>query len=85
VRSRIVLEAIGTPLTHAHFLRRDRGTYGPAIAAGKGTFPGPHTPISGLYCVGDSTMPGIGVPAVAASGIICANTLVSSAQTAQFL
>lgn len=85
VRSRIVLEMIGTPLTHARFLRRYQGTYGPAIAAGKGTFPGPHTPISGLYCVGDSTMPGIGVPAVAASGIICANTLLSPGQTAQFL
>ena len=76
VRSRIVLEMIGTPLTHSRFLRRYQGTYGPAIAAGQGTFPGPHTPISGLYCVGDSTMPGIGVPAVAASGIICANTLL---------
>jgi phytoene dehydrogenase-like protein len=75
--SRITLELIGTPLTHARFLRRDRGTYGPAIAAGKGMFPSCHTPIAGLYRVGDSTMPGIGVPAVAASGILCANTLVS--------
>lgn len=76
IRERIALELIGTPLTHARFLRRYQGTYGPAIAAGKGTFPGIHTPISGLYRVGDSTMPGIGVPAVAASGILCANTLV---------
>ena len=76
IRERIVLELIGTPLTHAHYLRRYQGTYGPAIAAGKGLFPGPQTPISGLYRVGDSTMPGIGVPAVAASGILCANTLV---------
>jgi all-trans-retinol 13,14-reductase len=76
--SRITLELIGTPLTHARFLRRDRGTYGPAIAAGKGMFPSCHTPIAGLYRVGDSTMPGIGVPAVAASGILCANTLVSA-------
>jgi len=75
--NRITLELIGTPLTHARFLRRDRGTYGPAIAAGKGMFPSCHTPIAGLYRVGDSTMPGIGVPAVAASGILCANTLVS--------
>ena len=30
----------------------------------------------GLYQVGDSTAPGIGVPAVAASGMICANTIV---------
>ncbi len=79
IRERVVLELIGTPLTHAHYLRRYQGTYGPAIAAGKGTFPGPHTPIQGLYRVGDSTMPGIGVPAVAASGILCANTLVKPA------
>lgn len=75
--SRITLELIGTPLTHSRFLRRYQGTYGPAIAAGKGMFPSYHTPIRGLYRVGDSTMPGIGVPAVAASGILCANTLVS--------
>ncbi|MEG4342195.1 NAD(P)/FAD-dependent oxidoreductase [Microcoleus sp. A003_D6] len=85
LRSRIVLESIGTPLTHARFLRRYQGTYGPAIAAGKGTWPGPQTPVKGLYRVGDSTMPGIGVPAVAASGILCANTLVNSDMTAQFL
>jgi phytoene dehydrogenase-like protein len=85
LRQRIVLELIGTPLTHSHYLRRYQGTYGPAIAAGKGMFPGYQTPISGLYRVGDSTMPGIGVPAVAASGILCANSLVSPQQTAQLL
>ncbi len=85
IRDRIILELIGTPLTHAYYLRRYQGTYGPAIPAGQGTFPGPKTPISGLYRVGDSTMPGIGVPAVAASGILCANTLVSPQQTAQLL
>lgn len=77
VRDRMVLELVGTPLTHARFLRRYQGTYGPAIAANQGMFPNCHTPIAGLYRVGDSTMPGIGVPAVAASGILCANTLVS--------
>jgi phytoene dehydrogenase-like protein len=75
IRDRVVLELIGTPLTHARYLRRYQGTYGPAIAAGKGMFPSCHTPISGLYRVGDSTLPGIGVPAVAASGILCANSL----------
>ncbi|MEM9162406.1 MAG: NAD(P)/FAD-dependent oxidoreductase [Cyanobacteria bacterium P01_F01_bin.4] len=77
VRDRIVVELIGTPLTHQRFLRRYQGTYGPAIAAGQGLFPGCKTPINGLYRVGDSTLPGIGVPAVAASGILCANHLVS--------
>lgn len=85
LRSRIKVELIGTPLTHARYLRRYQGTYGPAIAAGKGTFPNFQTPIAGLYRVGDSTMPGIGVPAVAASGILCANTLVSPQQTQELL
>ncbi|MBW4620538.1 MAG: NAD(P)/FAD-dependent oxidoreductase [Cyanosarcina radialis HA8281-LM2] len=76
IRERVTLELIGTPLTHAYFLRRDRGTYGPALAAGKEMLPSCHTPIRGLYRVGDSTMPGIGVPAVTISGMICANTLV---------
>lgn len=78
LRQRLVLSLIGTPLTHARYLRRYRGTYGPAIAAGQGQFPGFRTPIAGLYRVGDSTLPGIGVPAVAASGILCANTLADS-------
>ena len=78
VRSRVELELIGTPLTHQRFLRRHQGTYGPAIAAGRGGFPGNSTPVAGLYCVGDSTRPGIGVPAAAASGILCANGLVPS-------
>lgn len=81
VRSRIELELIGTPLTHQHYLRRHQGTYGPAIAASEGLFPNHRTPIDGLYRVGDSTIPGIGVPAVAASGILCANSLVSPKQT----
>ncbi len=75
VRQRVTLELVGTPLTHSRFLRRYQGTYGPAIAAGRGTFPGPQTPIKGLFRVGDSTTPGVGVPAVAASGILCANSL----------
>jgi phytoene dehydrogenase-like protein len=85
IGDRLVLELIGTPLTHADYLRRYQGTYGPAIPAGKGMFPSTHTPIPGLYRVGDSTMPGIGVPAVAASGILCANSLVSSKETAELL
>ncbi|MEQ8971541.1 MAG: NAD(P)/FAD-dependent oxidoreductase [Coleofasciculus sp. C1-SOL-03] len=85
IRERITLELIGTPLTHSYYLRRYQGTYGPAIAADKAMFPSCHTPIPGLYRVGDSTMPGIGVPAVAGSGILCANTLVTPSQTAEVL
>ncbi|MEO0539517.1 MAG: NAD(P)/FAD-dependent oxidoreductase [Cyanobacteria bacterium P01_A01_bin.105] len=77
VRDRAVLTLIGTPLTHQRYLRRAQGTYGPALAAKQGRFPSCKTPIDGLYRVGDSTLPGIGVPAVVASGILCANHLVS--------
>ncbi|CAL5379923.1 unnamed protein product [Camellia sinensis] len=79
------VKLVGTPLTHQRFLRRNRGTYGPAIQAGKGTFPGHSTPIPQLYCCGDSTFPGIGVPAVAASGAIVANSLVSVSQHSELL
>lgn len=75
IRARCSVTLVGTPLTHARYLRRHRGTYGPAIAAGKALFPGPKTPIQNLLCCGDSTFPGIGLPAVAASGMIAANTL----------
>ncbi|MGC1308228.1 MAG: NAD(P)/FAD-dependent oxidoreductase [Phormidesmis sp.] len=93
VRDRIELELIGTPLTHSRFLRRYRGTYGPAIAQGGGIlntakgnrFPSCKTPLKGLYRVGDSTLPGIGVPAVAASGILCANSLVTLKESAALL
>lgn len=75
VRDRARVALTGSPLTHERFLRRHRGTYGPAIAAGRGWFPGPLTPARDLLCCGDSTFPGIGLPAVAASGAIAANTL----------
>ncbi len=69
---------IGTPLTHRRFNRRYRGTYGPAPANGKDVWelPGPKTPILGLLACGDTTFPGIGLPGVAASGTIAANTVV---------
>jgi phytoene dehydrogenase-like protein len=77
VRARAELTLVGTPLTHARFLRRaaGKGSYGPAISAATGAFPGPATPLPGLYRCGDGCAPGIGVPAAAASGIITANTL----------
>ncbi|XP_052194546.1 prolycopene isomerase, chloroplastic [Diospyros lotus] len=84
-REKCEVKLVGTPLTHQRFLRRNRGTYGPAIEAGKGNFPGHPTPIPQLYCCGDSTFPGIGVPAVAASGAIVANSLVSVSQHSQLL
>ena len=75
-----VVRQIATPLTHARFLKRHRGNYGLAIAAGNAAglkFPEVTTPIPGLYRCGDSTTAGIGVPAVAASGAQCANALLN--------
>ncbi|MFE4106549.1 phytoene desaturase family protein [Almyronema epifaneia] len=76
IGDRCEVTLVGTPLTHERFLRRHRGTYGPAIRAGSGLFPGAKTPLAGLLCCGDSTFPGIGLPAVAASGMIAANSLI---------
>lgn len=84
-REKCEVKLVGTPLTHQRFLRRNRGTYGPAIQAGENTFPGHSTPIPKLLCCGDSTFPGIGVPAVAASGAIVANSLVSVSQHSELL
>ncbi|MEM6446842.1 MAG: NAD(P)/FAD-dependent oxidoreductase, partial [Cyanobacteria bacterium P01_D01_bin.123] len=85
IRARAELALVGTPLTHERFLRRDRGSYGPAIRAGEALFPGPKTPVRGLLCCGDSTFPGIGLPAVAASGAIAANTLAPTHQHLKLL
>ncbi|NMG06328.1 carotene isomerase [Brasilonema sp. UFV-L1] len=85
IRSRCDVTLVGTPLTHERFLRRHRGSYGPAIPAGKGFFPGSSTPIPGLLCCGDSTFPGIGLPAVAASGMMTANTLAPLHKHVQML
>jgi phytoene dehydrogenase-like protein len=67
---------IGSPLTHARYCRRHKGTYGPGIVAGQAEFPWPRTPIQSFMRVGDSVFPGIGVPAAAASGMIAATSLV---------
>ena len=77
VRQRAKVTLVGTPLTHERFLRRDRGTYGAFVRAGEGQLPGQGCSLPGLFCVGDSTFPGIGMPAVAASGHIAANSVVS--------
>lgn len=80
IDQRVEVLLVGTPLTHARFVRRHKGTYGPAIRAGEGLFPWPRSPVPGLYCTGDFAFPGIGLPAVAASGAVTANSLVSVAQ-----
>ena len=77
VRDRVVIEMSGSPHTHARYNRRYQGTYGPAIRAGKAKFPYPNTSIDGLFMCGDSVFPGIGIPAVAASGANAASSTVS--------
>jgi phytoene dehydrogenase-like protein len=72
----------GTPLTHRRYNQRFRGTYGPAPRRGKDVWElaGATTPIKNLLRCGDTCFPGIGLPGVAASGTIAANTLVSVAK-----
>lgn len=76
VRDRAECVIVGSPLTHARFNRRYRGTYGPSF----GAFADGKSPLKNLFLVGDSNFPGIGVPAAAASGILVANSLVSVKQ-----
>ncbi len=85
IRERVEVELVGTPLTHQRFLRRYRGSYGPAISAANGLFPSPKMPVKNLWCVGDSTFPGIGLPAVAASGTMIANTIATVSQHRQLI
>jgi phytoene dehydrogenase-like protein len=85
VRKRLKFEMVGSPLTHARFLRRHRGTYGPELRAGSQAFPGSRTPVPGLLVCGDSTWPGIGVPAVAGSGIAAAHAVVGIGPQSQLL
>jgi phytoene dehydrogenase-like protein len=75
IRERVVHHQVGTPLTHQRFLNRYRGTYGPAIYAGEASFPFPNTPVTNLLVCGDSCFPGVGLPAVAGSGMISANSV----------
>ena len=76
VRDRVRVALPATPLTHRRFNRRDAGTYGPFLPATSGQLMGHATPLDGFYVCGDSTFPGIGVPAVAASGMITAHSIL---------
>lgn len=73
VRSRVLLELIGSPLTHERFLRRPRGTYGSAT---EDYLKDGRTPYKELVLAGDGVFPGIGIPAVALSGASAANALI---------
>ncbi|CDF37024.1 unnamed protein product [Chondrus crispus] len=68
---------LGSPVTHARFTRRYRGTYGAAIDAGEAEFEWPgDVPVERLKRCSDSAFPGIGVPSSAAAGLIAANEVV---------
>jgi len=84
IESRAEVKLIGSPLTHERFLRRDRGSYGPAVVAGKDILPFPPTLIPGLHLCGDCRFPGIGLPAVSASGMITANGIMSKSSFSRF-
>lgn len=89
VREIAHIRMVGTPITHSRFLNRANGTYGPAIDARLGglglPFPSRGETARGLYTVGDCTFPGIGVPAVAASGWLVANSFASVEEHAKLL
>ena len=76
IEERIDIKLLGTPLSHKKFTNTSCGSYGPAISAAKGLFPGCKTPIKNLFACGTSTFPGIGIPAVSASGAYAAEKII---------
>ncbi|CAN8064300.1 unnamed protein product [Agarophyton chilense] len=89
VRPNAYVSLVGTPRTHARFLRRRYGSYGPKVDAnlrGLGLpFPGSGDYPKGFCCVGDGVFPGVGVPAVAGSAWIVANGIVSVGEQVELL
>ena len=55
-RCKVVME--GTPLTHRHFLSVHQGSYGPALSAARGLFPGVQTPLKGCCTAVPARFPG---------------------------
>jgi len=76
-RKRVIVDLVGSPLTHERFLRRPKGTYGSAT---EDYLKDGSTPFSSLVLCGDGIFPGIGIPAVALSGASAANALVNPLQ-----
>ena len=85
LRSRCQVVMEGTPLTHRHYLSVHHGSYGPALSAARGLFPGVQTPVKGLLQCGASTFPGIGIPPVAASGAMAAHAITGKNAQAELL
>ena len=76
IEERIEIKLLGTPLTHNKYTNTYCGSYGPALSAAKGLFPGCKTPVKNLITCGASTFPGIGIPAVSASGAYAAEKII---------
>tara|TARA_Y100000589_G_scaffold221535_1_gene209093 strand:+ start:3208 stop:4731 length:1524 start_codon:yes stop_codon:yes gene_type:complete len=76
IEERIEIKMLGTPITHKKFTNTESGSYGPAISASKSLFPGCKTKIDNLLLCGASTFPGIGIPAVAASGAYATEAII---------
>ena len=74
VRKRVVMDLVGSPITHERFLRRPRGTYGSAT---EDYLKDGSTAIPNFVLAGDQIFPGIGVPAVAIAGASAANAMVN--------
>ena len=76
----------GTPLSHERFLFRRKGAYGPKnLLTMSGALPQAVKPLANMMCCGDSVFPGVGTPAVSASGMWVANTLMSVSQQSAML
>ena len=76
IEERIEIKLLGTPLTHQKYTNTSCGSYGPAISADENLFPGCKTPVHNLFLCGASSFPGIGIPAVAASGAYAAEAIM---------
>lgn len=83
--ARLDLMLEGSPLSHRRFLHVHQGSYGPALSAAHGLFPDGRTPVAGLWRCGASTFPGIGIPAVAASGALAAHAILGARAQSQLL
>ena len=76
IDNRIEIKLLGTPLTHKKYTNTYCGSYGPALSAAHGLFPGCKTSVKNLLTCGASTFPGIGIPAVSASGAYAAEKIM---------
>jgi prolycopene isomerase len=75
IEKAVELMVTATPQSHARYLNRRDGSYGPLLKPGQNILlkPQNRTPVKNLYAAGDSTFPGQGVIAVTYSGVSCAS------------